>query len=213
MPASQFASSTNLFPNRDYDQHEVLPFFALNATGLGGQFVTFLTGGQNPVLSEGLTTQNVLGGTTNVYSKLYGVNRQVRVAAAGDSKWEVAGLTLMTTAYYDENGMPLLGMPDSHTFARGFVKTGQAVPILKRGQVTVALSQFNGTKPVAGYPLIASGTNGGFACVTPSYVATAVIGGVTGVAGNYVVGRCISDTGMYNGVGTLGGFAQIEVSV
>lgn len=206
MPASQFASSTNLFPNRDFDQHEVLPFYALNATGLGGQFVSFLTGGQNPVLSEGYTSQNVLGGTTNVYSKLFGVNRQVRVATVGDTKWEVAGLTLFTTAYYDENGMPLLGMSDQHAFARGFVKTGQAVPILKRGQVTVALSQFNGTKPVAGYPLVASGTNGGFACVPPSYATGAHIQPT-------VIGRCISDTGMYNSVGTLGGFAQIEVSV
>lgn len=205
-----FISSTNLLPNRDYDEHEVLPFYALNATGLGGQFVTFLTGGQDPLSSEGYTSQNVLGGYTNLYSKQFQVSRKVRVAAAGDTKWEVAGVTLATTAYYDENGMPLLGMPYAHTEARGFVQTGQAVPILKRGQLTVALSQFNGTKPVAGYPLIASGTNGGFACVPPSYILDT---SVTGIRANYVVGRCISDTGTYNGAGVLGGFAQIEVSV
>lgn len=205
MPASQFASSTNLLPNRDFDQHEVLPFYRLSTTGLGGQFVTFLTGSQDPVNSEGYMSQNVLGGQTNIYSKLFGVSRQVRPATVGDSKWEVAGLTLFTTAYYDENGMPLLGMSDEHALARGFVKTGQAVPILKRGQVTVALSQFNGTKPVAGYPLVASGTNGGFACVPPAYVTTGIM--------NNVIGRCISDTGTYNGQGVLGGYAQIEVSV
>lgn len=205
MPASVFASSTNLFPGRDFDQHEVLPFYRMSQTGLGGQFVTFLTGGQDPVNSEQYTSQNVLGGTTNVYSKLFASNRQVRPATFGDSKWEVAGVTLFTTAYYDENGMPLLGMSDDHAKARGFVKTGQNVPILKRGQLTVALSQFNGTKPVAGYPLIASGTNGGFACVAPSYITTGLM--------NSVVGRCISDTGTYNGAGVLGGYAQIEVNV
>lgn len=200
-----FISSTNLLPNRDYDQHEVLPFFSLNATGLGGQFVSFLTGGQDPVSSEGYTSQNVLGGYTNIWSKQFQVSRKVRRATFGDSKWEVAGLTLATTAYYDENGMPLLNMPYEHTEARGFVQTGQAVPILKRGQVTIGLDMFNGTKPVAGYPLIASGTNGGFACVAPSYITTGLM--------NQVIGRCISDTGTYNGVGVLGGFAQIEVSV
>lgn len=201
-----FISSTNLLPNRDFDQHEVLNFFALNQTGLGGQFVTFLTGGQDPVSSESYGTQQVGAAYTNIYSPIFGVNRRVRPSTVGDTKWEVAGITLYTTAVYDENGNKLVNLPYSHTEARGFVQTGQAVPILKRGQLTVALSQFNGTKPVAGYPIIASGTNGGFACVTPSYATG------TSIA-QLVVGRCISDTGTYNGAGVLGGFAQIEVAV
>lgn len=201
-----FIASTNLLPNRDFDQHEVLPFYALNQTGLGGQFVTFLTGAQDPVNSEGYSTSQQVGAAyTNIWSSFFGVSRRVRPATVGDSKWEVAGVTLATTAIRDENGNILLNMPYSQTEARGFVQTGQAVPILKRGQLTVALSQFNGTKPVAGYPLLASGTNGGFACVAPSFITTGLM--------NNVVGRCISDTGTYNGVGVLGGFAQIEVAV
>jgi len=200
-----FISSTNLLPNRDFDQHEVLNFFALNQTGLGGQLVTFITGSQDPVSSEAYGTQQVGASYTNIYSPLFSVSRRVRPATVGDSKWEVAGITLATTAMFDENGNRLLNMPYSHTEARGFVQTGQAVPILKRGQLTVALSQFNGTKPVAGWPLVASGSNGGFACVAPSFVTTGVM--------NQVVGRCISDTGTYNGAGVLGGFAQIEIAV
>jgi len=202
-----FISSTNLLPNRDFDQHEVLPFFALNQTGLGGQFVTFLTGAQDPVSSEGYSTSQQVGAAyTNIWSPIFGVNRRVRPSTVGDTKWEVAGVTLYTTAVYDENGNKLVNLPYSHTEARGFVQTGQAVPILKRGQLTVFLSQFNGTKPVAGYPIVASGTNGGFACVSPSYATGAHIAST-------VVGRCISDTGTYNGAGVLGGFAQIEVAV
>ncbi len=200
-----FISSTYLLPNRDFDQHEVLPYYALNQTGKGGQLVAFLTGGQDPVSSEGYTSQSVGAAYTNIYSTLFTVTRQVRPATFGDSKWEVAGLTLATTARDDENGNRLVNLPYSHTEARGFVQTGQAVPILKRGQVTVFLSQFNGTKPVAGYPLLASGTNGGFACVAPAYITT-------GNANN-VIGRCISATGTYNGQGVLGGFAQIEVAL
>lgn len=205
MPASIFASSTNLFPGRDFDQHEVLPFFALNQTGLGGQLVTFLTGGQDIVGSEGYGSAQVGANFTNIYSPLFGVNRRVRPALVGDSKWEVAGITLKTTAMFDENGNRLLNLPYTQTEARGFVQTGQAVPILKRGQLTIGLGQFNGTVPVAGYPLLASGTNGGFACVAPSFITT-------GNANN-VVGRCISATGTYNGVGVLGGIAQIEVAL
>lgn len=200
-----FISSTNLLPNRDYDQHEVLNFFALNQTGLGGQLVTILTGAQDPVSSEAYGTQQVGAAYTNIYSPFFSVSRRVRPATFGDSKWEVAGITLATTARDDENGNRLVNMPYTQTEARGFVQTGQAVPILKRGQLTVALSQFNGTKPVAGWPLLASGTNGGFACVSPAYITTGLM--------NQVVGRCISDTGTYNGAGVLGGFAQIEIAV
>lgn len=210
MPKSVFLSSTNLLLNRDFDQHEVLNYFALNATGLGGQLVTFLTGNQNPVVNAGYGTQQVAAPYTNIQSPYWTTYRQVRVAAVNDTKWEVAGITLYTTARDDENGNRLVNLPYEHTQARSFVQTGQAVPILKRGQLTVALSQFNGTTPVAGYPLVASGTNGGFACVAPSYILDTA---VSGIRANYVVGRCISSTGMYNGVGVLGGFAQIEVSL
>ena len=205
MPANQFISSTLLRPNADYDQHEILPFYALNQTGLGGQLVTLLTGNQNPVLPNGYGTEQVAAGYTNINSPLFKTLRTVRPATVGDTKWEVAGLTLKTTAMYDENGNRLLNMPYEMTEARGFVQTGQAVPILKRGQVTLALSTLNGTTPFAGYPLIASGT-GGFACVTPAYATGTSIS-------NLVVGRVLSSTGVYNGAGTLGGFFQADIAV
>lgn len=199
-----FISSTNLRPNGDYDQHEILPFYALNQTGLGGMAVTFLTGSQDPVSSEAYGTQQVGSAYTNIYSPIFGVSRKVRAASFGDSKWEVAGITLATTARDDENGNRLVNMAYNQTEARGFVQTGQAVPILKRGQVTLALSVLNGTKPVAGYPLIASGA-GGFACVAPAYITTGLM--------NAVIGRVISDTGTYNGQGVLGGFFQADIAV
>jgi hypothetical protein len=199
-----FISSTNLRPNGDYDQHEILPFYALNQTGLGGMAVSFLTGSQDPVNSEAYGTAQVGAPYTNIYSPLFGVTRKVRAAAFGDTKWEVAGITLATTARDDENGNRLLNMPYSQTEARGFVRTGSAVPILKRGQVTLALSVLNGTTPFAGYPLIASGA-GGFACVAPSYITTGLM--------NSVIGRVLSSTGTYNGQGVLGGFFQADIAV
>lgn len=204
MPASVFLSSTNLFANRDINQHEILPFYSLSTTGLGGMLVTILTGSQDPVSSESYGTQAVAAAYTNIYSTLFGVNRKVKPASFGDTKWEIAGITLATTAVKDENGNVLLNLPYSHTEARGFIQTGQAVPILKRGQVSLALSVLNGTVPFAGYPLIASGV-GGFACVTPAYITTGLM--------NSVVGRVLSSTGTYNGVGVLGGYFQADISL
>ncbi len=204
MPAGQFISSTNLLPNADRNQHEILPFYSLSTTGLGGMLVTILTGSQDCVTSEGYTTAQVAAAYTNINSPFFKVNRQVKPASFGDTKWEIAGITLATTAYYDENGNKLLNLPYSHTEARGFVQTGQAVPILKRGQVTLALSVLNGTVPFAGYPLIASGV-GGFACVTPAYITTGLM--------NSVVGRVLSSTGTYNSQGVLGGIFQADISL
>jgi hypothetical protein len=205
MPKAVSLSSTNLYGNRDFSQHEVLPFYALNQTGLGGMAVTLLTGNQDPINFASYGTAQVAAAYTNINSPFYGVLRQVRPAAIGDTKWEVAGITLKTTARDDENGNRLLNMPYEQTEARGFVQTGQAVPILKRGQVTLSIALLNGTTPFAGYPLIASGV-GGFACVTPAYANT------TGV-NNLVIGRVLSSTGMYNGVGVLGGIFQADISV
>lgn len=201
---NQFISSTNLRPLADYDQHEILPFYALNQTGLGGMLVTLLTGNQDPLTSEGYGTQGVASSYTNIYAPAYGVNRRVRPAAVGDTKWEVAGITLKTTALNDENGIPLRTRPYEYTEARGFVQTGQAVPILKRGMVSLNLSVLNGTIPFAGYPLIPSGA-GGFACVPPAYITTGLM--------NSVVGRVLSSTGTYNGQGVLGGYFQADIAV
>ena len=174
--AFEFIRQGNLLPNRDYDQHEVLPYFALNQTGLNGQLVTFVTGAQDPVTSEGYLNQQVAASYTNVYSARFAVSRRVRPATFGDTKWEIAGLTLYTTAEFDENGNRLVNLPDDVANARAFVTSGQAVPIVKRGQFTAFLSQFNGISSL-------------------------------------IVGRCISNTGTYNGQGVLGGFAQIEVAL
>lgn len=201
MPSFPFVQQGNLLPFRLFDPHERLDWYALNQTGLNGQVVTFVTGGQDPINSEGYTSQAVAAAYTNVYSTLFTNNRRVRPATFGDTAWEVAGVTLYTTALRDENGNVILNMPDDLRAARAFVATGQSVPILKRGVLTLSLLQFNGSTPTAGYPLIASGANGGVLCVTPSFATGSSIAPL-------VIGRCISSSGAFQN-----GYAQIEVSV
>lgn len=192
-----------LFPIRDISQHEVSNRYALLGTGLNGLFTTYVTGGQNPDLADGYSNQAVAASYTNVFSTIYLNNRRVRPAQAGDTKFEVAGVTLNTVAINDENGNPLRNMPHQQREERGFVLTGQTVPLLKRGFVSIQVSQVLGaTAPQAGYPFIATGV-GQITAITPA-AAT----GQVGAGGNYVLGRFASNSGTNNG-----GYIELEVTL
>lgn len=192
-----------LYPLRDISQHEVMNRFALDGTGLNGLFTTFVTGGQNPDSADGYSNQAVAASYTNVFSTIYLNNRRVRAAAVGDTKFEVAGVTLNTVAVNDENGNPLRNMPHQQREERGFVLTGQTVPILKRGFISIAASQVLGnTAPQAGYPFVATGV-GQIAVMTPAQAT-----GQGGAGGNFVLGRCTSRSGTNNG-----GYVELEVTL
>lgn len=187
----------NLRPFRVENPFERRDQYALLGTGLNGMLVTYVTGNQSPDDADGYSTQAVGASYTNTYAPLYFNNRRVRPAAAGDTKFEIAGITLYTTALNEENGLPINLMPAQVREARGFVGTGNSVPIAQRGKYTFALSRLN-VAPLAGYPLVATGV-GAFAQLTPSAVITAInpIGG-TGWS-EYVVGRSVSNSGANNG--------------
>jgi hypothetical protein len=194
-------TENNLFPYRQYAEAEVINEYALLGTGLNGMLVTYVTGNQAPDLADGYSTDSVGAAYTNTVSTRYYTNRTVRPAAFGDTKYECAGITLSTTAIYEENGLPIVLLPPSVRESRGFILTGTPVPFVKRGKFTVALSQLAGTQPFAGYPIISTG-NGQFACVTPA--------STTGVGsyGPYVVGKCVSASGS-----AFNGYAQIEINL
>ncbi len=194
----------NLRPFRVENPFERRDQYALLGTGLNGMLVTYVTGNQSPDTADGYSTQAVGASYINTYAPLYFNNRRVRPAAAGDTKYEVAGVTLYTTALTEENGLPINLMPQQVREARGFVSTGTSVPFAQRGKYTFALSRLN-TTPLAGYPLVATGV-GAFAQLTPSNVITAInpIGG-TGW-GDYIVGRTVSSSGALNG-----GYFEAEI--
>jgi hypothetical protein len=192
-------TQNNILPFRQYAEAEVINQYALLGTGLNGMLVSYVTGNQNPDNADGYSTQGIGATYTNIQAPLYLNNRRVRAAVAGDTKFEIAGITLNTTAINDENGLPILLMPPSDRLSRGFVATGETVPFVKRGKFWVKLSQIQGT-PLAGYPVVATGA-GQFAVLTPA-------SGNTTTYTNLVVGRCVSSSGSNNG-----GYAEIEISV
>ena len=200
----------NLLPFRQFDPADVLNMFALQGTGLNGQLVAILTGNQDPANSAGqYTTLPVASSWTNVTSYRYNNPRRVRPTQAGDTQYNAIGMTLHTTAVYDENGNLLANMPYDQTLERGFVQTGFTVPILTRGVVTLKLSQIIGT-PFPGYvAVISTGGNGLVEAVNP--VGTTLGGFLTGTntyTGNQIIGKWLSYSGS-----AFGGYAQLKLSL
>lgn len=199
-----------LLPFRLYDEHEVVNWYALATTGLNGQFVSFVTGNQSPANSAGGygTNTPVAAQFTNTVSNRYINTRQVRVTQSGDLNFNTLGITLHTTAEYDENGNRLINWPYNHVLERGFVLSGWSVPVLKRGVVTLKSSAYNGT-PIPGYVgCISTGSIGGkIDIVNP----TALVNGpfAAGAYGDFtVVGKFYSSSGS-----AFGGYAQFGVGL
>lgn len=191
----------NLLPNRQYNESDVINFFALDATGLNGQLVAIQTGAQDPATSAGAYRSTAPNGVafTNVGNYGYGAVRKVRPATSTDTKYNVIGVTLHTTAITDENGNPLVNQPHEKTLERGFVQTGFAVPILTRGIINVKLANINGT-PFPGHAATID-TAGRFGVANPNnQVALGT--------GSAVVGKYLSFSGS-----AFGGYAQIKLEL
>jgi len=206
-----YLTDNNMLPYRQYAEAEVLNGFALDGTGLNGQLVALQTGNQDPALSPGsYLTQAVAASFTNVTSYRYNSVRRVRPTVAGDTRYNTLGMTLHTTAAYDENGNPLVGQPFDRTIERGFVQTGFAVPVLARGVVTLKLAQIIGT-PFPGYIAVIS-TGGGGKVEAISNAGGAVFNALyTGnltYSGHQIVGKFLSYSGS-----AFGGYAQLKLEL
>jgi hypothetical protein len=193
--------NTRLLPLRDYDEHEVLGFFALNQTGVAGQFVT--VSAFDPDAQNGFSS--VAPGATydNVLSLRHEVKAKVTPAASGAKASQVLGITLYSTLEYDENGEKLIFHPEKKAKLKA-VTSGEAVPILKRGLVTLAASAYLGTPAAGSVGVISPSGDGKILAVA----ATGLVTTGVGYKLDDVVGRFISSPGTKQG-----GYALFEVSV
>ena len=208
--------SQNLLPFRQYAEAEVMNIFSLQGTGLAGQLVAFITGNQDPNTGAGSysTTTNVGASFANSTSLRHNITRSVRPTQAGDTSFNTLGVTLHTTAEYDENGNRLILMPKDWVTERGFVLSGQAVPVLKRGVITVKNSSvISINTPQAGYPVVISTGGNGMFEVLDMAVATQLnqltTGGST-YTGSQVIGKVYG----YNLSGFQGiGYTQLAINL
>jgi hypothetical protein len=193
--------NTRLLPFRDYDEHEVLGFFALNQTGVAGQFVSFST--FDPDNQKGFSSVSPGADYDNVYSKRYEVKAKVAPAASGTKASQVAGITLYSTLEFDENGEKLIFHPEKKDKLKA-VTSGEGVPILKRGLVTLTQGAYLGTPAPGSYGVISPSGDGKILAVS----ATGLVTTGVGYKLDDVVGRFISSAGTKQG-----GYALFEVSV
>lgn len=191
-----------LLPFRDYSEHDVVNLFkapdvntAITDTGDGddGLFVKVANGTITNDPVSFATSTAMLGNATvpNLGSNLYpSTTLSLGKASAGDM---VLGITLKQTAKTDENGESLLWYPAKRRDLNCLV-SGEAVPVLKKGMVTLSYRAF-GTGASATY-VPAPGT---------ALVIGASAGRVTGidyndaVSGNYQIIGSVIATGLIDG--------------
>ena len=195
----------NLLPLVQKAEAEVYNFWSLNGTGLNGMFVALETGNQDPANGDGFIAGSSIGASyTNITSPRYEVKRKVRPVGSGDSKFNTLGVTLMTVSEYDENGNKLILQPKDARDERGFLLSGEAVPVLARGMVRLKSSQYVGT-PIPGYVGVPyTGGGGKIQVVNPATLPNTG----NGLTVNNVIGKFVSTSGS-----AFGGYADFKIEL
>ena len=188
----------DLLPFRQTSESDVINFYSLNGTGVGGRFVSFETGQQDPALSAGDFAASTPGfNYAGVQNLRYEQPRKVRFAASGDTRYAVAGLSLNGTVEFDENGNKVLFRPDVQK-EKQIVPSGGTIPIATEGLFTLRSTAYTNA-PIPGYVGVIADSFGRVAFFPPS---ASIIG--SGLA----VCKVISTSGS-----AFGGYAQIQVDV
>ena len=165
-----------LLPFRQYAEQDVVNLYAVLPTGTNSMEKPFINGGndagvlvkvsngnmsQDPVTYDGGQGDNYLGETDYPFvgrDKYPSVPLQVNEAKAGDA---ALGVTLRQTLTHDENGEKLIYYPQKAIEMQAVV-SGQAVPVLSRGIITLDNGDAFTTAPTSvGQGVYASDTEGG----------------------------------------------------
>lgn len=189
----------DLLPFRSYSEHDVIQMYSLDQTGVGGRFVTFLTGKNSPELSIGNYTSASVGASyAGTYSFRNENPRKVKLAASGDSKAQVVGITLYGTVETDANGQKII-LNKNLKDELGVVMSGETVPIATAGHFRLKSTAYTNT-PFPGYVGVISDAGAGkVAFIAPS---TAIYS--SGLA----VCKVLSTSGS-----AFGGYADIKLTL
>lgn len=163
-----------LLPFRQYNETDVINLYKVDPTGTNSMAEPFVNGGNDAgvlvkvVLANfdsdpvGYVTDSYLGKTDYPFigrDQYPTVPLTVNEAASGDAG--VLGVTLRQTLTYDENGEKLLYYPQKAIEMQA-VLTGQAVPVLTKGVITLDGDTAFTTEPTAiGNYVFPSSTEGG----------------------------------------------------
>lgn len=170
----------NLKPARQYSEFDVLPYFALNtATGSKGTPVVISNSGVNTNNSTPTVHSNLAAGLNkgNTYSPRWEIYPRVRAAVSGEKP---IGITLYDTLENNQFNYPLLYDKQRREELQA-VLSGQAVPILCKGVVTVGPFAAGETPHPSGKFLAVKGTG--------DLGVTTLTSGTSGVAPANAFGR------------------------
>lgn len=177
----------NIKPFRDYDEHDVVNIFAFSgaATADKGTFVDVST--FFPSNYQGWGVEDVGATFDGVWSKRYNVKARVVNAVSGSMK--TLGMLLYDVRENDENGQPLRFIEKYKKDAMCVVESGEAVPILTKG--IVSISGYNGVAGPGSGGCLSAANDGSLVVVHP---ATILASGLTNVPMTRV-GKFISASG------------------
>lgn len=164
-----------ILPLRDYSEHDVINFFALSTannsvldTGNGDNGVIVkVSNGDMVKDAVQYVDSSYLGKTDYPYVGRNGypeVPLKVAPSASGDAS---LGITLYETAMYDENGEKLLYYRQK-ALENQIVLSGQAVPVLTRGTVTLSKYAFESNTVPATNSKLAVRDDGKFGVAGPT---------------------------------------------
>ena len=124
----------NIYPLRDYSENDVVPFFALDRTGLKGMPVSIQGSGfystQRLNIKQNLSDY---AATVGVYSPRFEVVSKITPTVSGNKPF---GITLYDTREQNLWGESLLRDPVRQKEMLA-VLSGEAVPVLRKGRVLV----------------------------------------------------------------------------
>jgi hypothetical protein len=158
----------NLKSFRDYDEHDVINLFAVDAASAEAGSVVVADGvGVNLKDDMSLDSLSPFAGTL---SSQYNVPWTVSLAPSGATKGSIVGILLKDVRTFDENGEKLVYNPRKAA-EMDVIVTGQACPIATKGVFLVG--------GIVGTPGVGSGaavSNAGAGAIKVTTYATATVG-------------------------------------
>jgi hypothetical protein len=207
-----------LLPFRQYNETDVINLYKVDPTGTNSMDAPFTNGGNDAgvlvktVLANfdddpvGYVTDSYLGKTDYPFigrDQYPTVPLTVNEAASGDAG--ILGVTLRQTLTYDENGEKLLYYPQKALEMQA-VLTGQAVPVLTKGVVTLDGDAAFATEPTSigdkVYPGVGGDGDGGKFTTTADTTPDIDAVGTVIASGNRVNRGVSPDYFAGNSVGT-----------
>lgn len=148
-----------LLPFRSINDRDIVNQYALLGTGEAGLLVAINNGNMDDSAANWDFTNSPGATYTRVSSFNAVTTAQVRQSTSGDNKYTILGFTLFNVAEFDENGEKYRYYKQKAT-ENNVILSGQTVPVLTRGLLTLASGAYNGT-PQVGSVIIPSDTVSG----------------------------------------------------